>query len=120
MAAPNIVNVTSILGKTNTVPLLYTTANTIVSNPASSNSVYKINSLLVTNSNASTTADVTTTFLRTGANAKLASTITVPTKSTLVVISKDISVYLEEGDSITVLSSANNCLEAVCSFEVIS
>ncbi len=120
MAAPNIVGVTNILGKTNTVPLLYTTANTIVSNPVSSGSVYKINSLLVTNSNTSVSCDITSTFVRTGANTKLASTITIPTKSTLVVLSKDIGIYLEEGDSITVLASSNNCLEAVCSYEVIS
>ena len=44
----------------------------------------------------------------------------VPAQGTLVVISKDTMVYLEEGDSIRLTASANNYLHAVCSYEIIS
>jgi hypothetical protein len=49
----------------------------------------------------------------------LAFTITVPADATLVVISKDTQIYLEENDSIRVTASANSILEAVCSYEEI-
>jgi len=49
MAAPNIVNVTAITGKTSVTDLTSTSATTVVSNAASSNKVFKINSLIVSN-----------------------------------------------------------------------
>ena len=42
MAAPNIVNVTSILGKTAVVDLTTTSATAIISNAASSGKVFKV------------------------------------------------------------------------------
>jgi hypothetical protein len=45
MAAPNIVNVTTITGKANVVSLTDTNATAVVSNAASSGKVFKINSL---------------------------------------------------------------------------
>jgi hypothetical protein len=40
--------------------------------------------------------------------------------ATLVVISKDTSIYLEENDSLRVTASGTSSLEAVCSYEEIS
>lgn len=118
MAAPNIVNVTNINGSTSIASLTTSSAD-IVSNSAASGKVYKINTLLVSNVSASNT-DVTVEFKKPLSTVRLAYQITVPTKSTLVVISKDTSIYLEEGDSIGVLASANSALEATCSYEVIN
>lgn len=118
MAAPNIVGVTTITGKT-AAAAVTTSSSNIVSNASSSGQVFKINTLVISNVSASA-ADITVEFKKPSTTYKLASAITIPTKSTLVVISKDISVYLEEGDSIGVLASANSALEAVCAYEVIS
>jgi hypothetical protein len=50
----------------------------------------------------------------------IASTITVPSDSTLVVSAKDTAFYLEEGWGIKGFASANSDLNIVISYEVIS
>ena len=119
MAAPNIVNVTSILGKTS-VASLTTSEAAIVNNASASNTVLKINSLTVANIDGTNNADVTLVVKRSSTNYALASTITVPADTTLVVISKENTIYLEEGDGIYGLASANGDLQVVCSYEEIS
>ena len=115
MAAPNMINFNFMTGNT-AVMNVTTTSSNIVVNPGSSNRVFKINSLIVTNIDGANPADITVDVLR-GAPFRLASTITVPADSSLVVISKDNSIYLEEGDSIRCQASADGDLQAVCSFE---
>lgn len=118
MAAPNMISITTITGKT-AAAAVTTSSSNLVSNSAASGQVFKINTLVVTNISVSS-ATVTVEFKKPSTTYKIASTIAVPASSTLVVISKDISVYLEEGDTIGILASANSALEAVCSYEVIS
>jgi hypothetical protein len=119
MAAPNIVGVTSILGKT-AVANVETVAANVVSNAASSGKVLKINNLIISNIDGANTADITATVLRSSVGFALASTISIPADATLVVISKESAVYLEEGDAISVSASANGDLQAICSYEEIS
>lgn len=119
MAAPNIVNVTNIVGKT-AVQAVTTSATAIVSNPGASNKVFKINSLTIANIDGVNSATVTVDLFRGGVAYDLAFTIAVPADSTLVVISKDTAIYLEEGDSLRCTASANGDLDAVCSYEEIS
>lgn len=119
MAAPNIVNVTTIIGKT-AVQAVTTSATAIVTNSAGSGKVFKINTLTIANINGTNSADISVDFYRSTTAYYLASTITVPADATLVVISKDNPLYLEEGDAIRCLASANSYLQAVCSYEEIS
>jgi hypothetical protein len=119
MAAPNIVNVTTIIGKT-AVQDVTTTFSAIVSNDVSSNKVFKINTLIISNIDGVNSADISVDLFRSSTSYLLASTITVPADATLVVVSKDNPIYLEEGDSLRCLASANGDLEAVCSYEEIS
>lgn len=119
MANPNIVNVTDIRGKT-AVQSVTTSATAIVTNSAGSNKVFKVNALSIANINGTNAVDVTVYVVRSSTNYALASTITVPADATLVVLSKDTSIYLEEGDSITTLASINSYAQAVCSYEEIS
>jgi len=51
MASPNIVNVTSIYGNSINVSLSTTSATQLASNAASSGKAYKINSIIVANTN---------------------------------------------------------------------
>lgn len=118
MANPNIVNVTDIRGKT-AVQAVTTTATAIVENTAASGKIFKINSLTVANVDTTNAADITVDVFRSSTSYKISNSITVPTNSTLVVISKDTAVYLEEGDSIRCLASADGDLEAICSYEEI-
>jgi hypothetical protein len=119
MAAPNIVNVTTIIGKT-AVANVSTTAADIITNSAASNKVFKINSLLISNIDGTNAADITASVFRSSIEYRLASTVTVPADASLIVVSKDTALYLEESDSIRLTASANGDLQAVCSYEEIS
>lgn len=117
MAAPNIVNVTSIYGKTMGAALSTTVTTTILTCPA--NKVLKINSILVANVDGTNAADATVQFFDNSAatSYNLAKTISVPADSTLVVISKDTAIYLEESDQIRGGASAASDLEITISYE---
>jgi hypothetical protein len=118
MAAPNVVNVSSILGKTD-VQAVGLSATAITTNSTSSNKLYKINSLIVSNVDGTNDADVTVDLYRSSTAYHIAKTVTIPADSTLVVISKELGIYLEEGDSIRCTASAAGDLEALCSYEII-
>ena len=119
MAAPNIVNVTSIFGKTVGAALGTTTTTDILTCPT--NKVLKINSIIVSNIDGTNAADATVYFWDSSAGTRyaLAFTISVPADATLVVISKDMGIYLEEGDALRCLASATGDLQAICSYEII-
>ena len=117
MAAPNIVNVATIIGKT-AVQAVGTSATAIVSNAGGSGKVFKVNALYVANIDGSANADITVDFFRSSTAYPVTSTVTVPADATLDVISK--AIYLEEGDSLRCTASASGDLVAVCSYEEIS
>ena len=119
MAAPNIVNVTSIYGKTMGAALGTTVTTDILTCPA--NKVLKINSIIVANVDGTNPADATVYFYDSSATARyaLAYTITVPADSTLVVIGKDSPIYLEESDQIESGASATGDLNIIISYEEI-
>lgn len=117
MAAPNIVNVSTITGKT-AVMAVTTSATAIVTNSAASGKVFKVNALYVSNVDGANAADVNVDLYRSSTAYHIAKTISVPADATLDIISK--SIYLEEGDSLRITASANSDLEAVCSYEEIS
>ena len=124
MSAPNIVNVTSIIGKTNAISLTTTNNTELVSNAASSGKVFKINSLVISNVDGSLNIAVTVNFNSAdnigGTNFELISTGSVPADSTLVVIDKTNQLYLEEDKSIGVQADVANKLKAIVSYEEIS
>lgn len=124
MANPNIVNVTAIYGKTVVTNLTSTNATAVVSNAANSGKVFKINSLYVANVDGSSAADITINLYSEddigGTATQICSTVSVPADATLVVISKDSSIYLEEDRSIGATASAANDLKIVCSYEEIN
>lgn len=119
MAAPNIVNVTTIYGKT-AVQAIGTTAAAIVTNTAGSGKVIKINSLIVSNVDGTSNAELTVDLYRSSVAYRIASTVVVPADASLVVISKDANIYLEEGDSLRLTAGTTLDLEAICSYEEIS
>ena len=131
MAAPNIVNVATITGITTFRAGISTVGvsngiTTIVTNAASSNKVLKINSLVATAIGDTTGVSVQ---LFDGAAAhtaaahtvSLASTMTVPLYSSLAVIDKTNSIYLQEGHQIGCTAQSNaGSIDIVCSYEDIS
>lgn len=119
MAAPNIVNVTTITGKT-AVANVSTDAANVIANAAASNKVFKINTLIVSNIDGTSAADITASVYRSSIEYPIGKTISVPADASLVLITKDNTIYLEEGDSIRCTANANGDLVAICSYEEIS
>jgi hypothetical protein len=117
MAAPNIVNVATITGKT-AVQAVGTSATAIVTNSGGSNKVFKVNALYVANIDGSASADITVDLFRSSTAYAITSTLTVPADSSIDVMTK--AIYLEEGDSLRCTASAAGDLTAVCSYEEIS
>jgi hypothetical protein len=124
MANPNIVAVTSILGKTTYASLTTTLTTVLLANAASSGKVFKINSIMVANVDGTSAADVTvginTLAAGSGTTYELANTIAVPADATLSVVDKTNSFYLEEDKSIVGGASANGDLDIVISYEEIN
>ena len=112
MAAPNIVNVATITGITTYHAGIATVGasagvTTVVINAASSGKVLKINAL--TAAAIGSTTGVTLNYYDTAgrhtaaaSTVSMGTTIAVPTNSSLILISKENSFYLEEGRQIGV------------------
>ena len=117
MAAPNLLNPSTIIGKT-AVQAVSNSATAIVTNSAASGKVLKVNALYVSNVDGTDNADITIDIFRSSVAYHIGKTIVVPADATLDVISKPI--YLEEGDTLRLTANAASDLEAVCSYEDIS
>jgi hypothetical protein len=118
MAAPNIVNVSTIFGKTQYQQLTTTIAN-VITNGSTSGNVIKVNDVLVANY---TTSSIQTNVVvgRGSSVFYLAGNMAVPANSTLVVVAKDTSLYMEEGDYLQANASSATAAQISCSYEVIS
>ena len=118
MAAPNIVDVTTIFGKTQ-YQQLTTTMSNVITNGATSGNVLKVNDILIANyttSSISTNVGIgrsTTVFY-------IAGNMSVPANSTLVITAKDVSIYMEEGDYLQANASSATAAQITCSYEVIN
>ena len=127
MAAPNIVAVSTIRGKSN-VANITTVSSSVIVNPVNSGQVFKINTIMISNVDGTNAGNVSVELFKFGAqntstgsgNATygIANNMTVPAKSSLDVMSK--SLYLEEGDQLKAKADANNRLHLITSFEEIS
>tara|TARA_Y100000739_G_C20363716_1_gene353416 strand:- start:230 stop:598 length:369 start_codon:yes stop_codon:yes gene_type:complete len=117
MAAPNVVGVTSIFGKTVGAALGTTLTTNLLT--CASDKLLKINTILVSNVDGSNDANVTVVFYDSSATAsyKIANVIKVPAGSSLVVLGKDSPLYLEESDEIRGGASAASDLEIIISYE---
>jgi hypothetical protein len=124
MVAPNIIDVTTILGKADVVSLTSTSATSVLSNAAASGKVFKVNSLVVSNVDGTNAADITISYYSEddigGTATEIVSTISVPADATLVVIDKNTSIYLEEDRSIGATAGTANDLKVLVSYEEIS
>ena len=120
MAAPNLVNVTSITGKIDghalTTDVISDSGSSVLT--CASNKLIKINSIIVANVDGTNSVDIDVAVNLNGdARYYLAKTVALPADSTLVVIGKDSPIYLAEGDQIEANASAASDLEMIISFE---
>lgn len=130
MANPNIVNVTAILGTTTYLTPSGTSAVVLVPNAASSNKVFKIDNVVVSNTTGSA-ANATVSIYTNGAVAQgsapsggtafpIVSAVSVPANSSLIAVDKTTSFYLMEGTSVTVTSGTGSALTYSISYEDIA
>lgn len=117
MAAPNVVSVATITGKTDVSADVGTSAVSLVTNAAASGNVYKVNFLTCSNVTASA-VEVTVDLYRSSVPYTIANAVSIPAGATLDVLNK--GVYLEEGDALRVTSNTATSIDAVASYEVIS
>jgi len=123
MAAPNIVNISTLTGKTTYVNLTTTGSTSVLSNASGSNRVYKINSLFVSNTDTATAVNVTVNYYDSSSvsaaltSGSVANSITVPAKSNLVILDKSTALYLEENKSIGTIAGTAAKLTVICSYE---
>ena len=117
MANPNIVSVSSIKGESVGFNLTATTTTTLMT--VASNKVVKVNRITVANVDGTNAADCTCYFFDSSDSNRysLATTISVPADSTLVLLGKDAPIYLEEGDQIEGGASAASDLAMIISYE---
>ena len=121
MAAPNLVNVATITAKSLQAALTTTLTTEILANAGSSGKVFKINSIIVANIDGSNSADASVFITKSGGSPiAITSTIAVPADASLVVVDKNTSIYLEEGDNIEAGASADGDLVITISYEELS
>lgn len=123
MAAPNLIDATTINGKTTGANLTTTSATTVLNNASSSGKCLKVNTLNVANYGASA-ANITINY-NTGAslggtNFAIAGNVVVPAGSTLNIIDKSSQYYLEENTSLGATAGTANTFIVTVSYEDIS
>lgn len=121
MANPNLVNVATIYGNNNSVSLTTTSATSLVSNAASSGYVFKINTILVSNTDGTNPYNITINKYSAaalgGTAYPIASTISVPANSTLAILDQTMSIYLKENESIGATAGTASKLVVTASWE---
>ena len=116
MAAPNLVNGSSIYGKTVGADITTSDADWVT---CAAEKVLKVNSIIVSNVDGTNSVDISIRWYDASASATwhLCKTVTLPADSTLVVLGKDSPIYLEEGDRIRGLASAASDAQVTVSYE---
>ena len=119
MANPNLANVSTGYGRMAFQNVANTFANIVV-NSALSNTIVKVNSLFLSNYDATNIANVTVNVSNTGISYSVLTNVSIPLQSSLIAIDKESSIYLEEGQFMQLRAHANNHVQAVLSYDIIS
>ena len=131
MAAPNIVAVTTIYGKTTYYTPSGTSAVVLLTNASGSGKVLKINQIVAANVNGSSAVDATVSIYTNGGVAQgsapsggtaypVISTVSVPADASLIAVDKTTAIYLEEDKCISVTSGTANGITFSVSYEEIN
>ena len=118
MANPNMASATTITGHS-AVAFLSTSTTSLITNSAASGKIIKIESVIVSNVDGTNAADVNAWVRRSSSNYNIAQTVSVPADTTLVLVSRDTTIYLMEGDVLKGGAGAASDLELFVSYESI-
>jgi hypothetical protein len=115
MANPNLAGISGIFGKSVANTSILTSPTVVLT--ASSNRIYRINTLLISNVDSANTvrigADIDTGTLQ----VKIIDNVDIPIGSAFTVIDKSVPIYLEEGNSLRVSSNLSNHVNVIVSYE---
>ena len=114
MAAPNLVNVSSVLGKSLGLALTTSSQDALT---CASNKLLKINSIICANIDGTNDATVDILMNDGSTSYHLAKGSNVAAGDTIVIVSKDAPIYLEESYVLKALASAASDIEMVVSYE---
>jgi hypothetical protein len=114
MTTPNIVAVKSILGGT-AVQSVGTSLTAIVSNASGSNTIIKVDSLIISNND--TAGHTVTVDLYRGSSYPISKNVSIAPGAAYDVLAK--YIYLVEGDSLRISADAGSMCTAVASYVTI-
>ena len=117
MANPNVVAVSSIYANTAVDADVAASAVSLLT--CASDKLIKVNSLIIANIDGTNAATIDVWVTRSSVDYYIAKTISVPADATLVVIDKNMGLYLTENDVLKIQASAAGDLSATCSYEEI-
>lgn len=131
MAAPNILNLNTAIGKTTAFTPSGTTAVVLLQNAASSGKVLKVNSLVVSNLSGSSSIAATVSYYTNGGVSQgsapsggtafsLITATSIPATASLIVIDKTTEYYVEENASLVITSGTASNLTFSVSYEELS
>jgi hypothetical protein len=114
MTAPNIATAQNVYG--HSTPLAVT-ASAVAIVTGESGHLKKVIGLIVSNVGTGATADITVDLYRSSTAYRVACQVTVPPKTTLPLLGKDLPLFVEEADTLRVTASVTSTLEAVAVWE---
>jgi len=124
MAAPNIVNISTLTGKTVVTNLTTASATSVLSNAASSGKVFRVLMLRVVNVDGSNSVNITANLYSEddigGTATELIQSKGLGTNTYLDIITRDSPLYLEEDRSLGVTASAADDAKVIVTYEEIS
>ena len=118
MTTLNLFNSTTLNGRTAYSNLTTTMANVIV-NAVNSNTAYRVNDILLSNS---TTGPITANvnIFRGTSTYNIIGNITIPANSMMAILGKDTPFYLEENDALQASANTAASVTLICSYEYMS
>ena len=118
MAAPNLLNSTSIIGKT-AIANVTTVLSNVITNGSTSGNLIKVDT--VTISNYSTISVYANIIMYRGTDrAYIIGNTLIPASAALTAVARDTALLLEEGDYLQANVNANVSAHLTMSYEVIS
>lgn len=117
MAAPNLIELTLVTGKTR-ADWCTTSLTSILTNSVASGEALRINGLFVSNVGNSD-ATVSLDFFRNNLSFYVVFNSIVAPGTSTVIMGKDNGLYLEEGDSLRIRASLGNALQYVITYDVL-
>ena len=118
MATPDIIDVATINGVLIAGAVTNSAADVI---DVAADKTYKLNTVIISNVDGTNDATVSAKVsVDNGSNYyHIAKTVTVPADSSVHLITKDSSIYLDETDLLNLVASPNSMLEYVISYETL-